>query len=539
MPFTQTPTWMLLMPSVAVGLAIYSMDEMPRAAQAFAITPVATPSAVEEPADFYTSAPLEPVVASPAPPAATTTDKAWTPRLFGPQPTRLSRAFEGPYAEVAFSSASRRRVAKKAGTVKKQAPGALAKFEPRRGVYLGAAVDAAAANGDPQVLGGLMRDWNQRSGRKHALQLAFVQFPSETGQFPSFDADPRGWLAPRAFCEAADENGAAAILTLEPFQKPEQFSRGWQPGSKAYEATKNFAQGVGAWRKPVFIRWAHEMNGSWYPWSEWNDKNENMRRDPGEETGFTPADYRASYRNVAAMFRRYAPNAALVWCPNSGLLGGARRDVFKPFYPGDDVVDWVGLDIYERGWTGPNVGAKLWGGQFAHNLTHDMMDDESTKANESINFYKTYAQGKRKPLMLAETSATLSFRTDLDKDTRGAMNNDWKAAYWNPNEYGWMHGVYGTSTWSQNSGQGLLHPIDTRFPQLKAIVWFQLAKQEWIPVERTRNGRKTYQWFRDAYTDYRIGGGVEKGAASMYESAEIELYRELTGGKYFLPRIGS
>jgi hypothetical protein len=413
-------------------------------------------------------------------------------------------------------------------------------YEPAQGAYLGVAVDEASANGGPQVLAGLMRAWDKSSGRHHALQLGFVQFPSPEGIFPSFDADPRGWLSPKAFCEAADENGAAPILTLEPMQNPAQFARGWKEGTTAFEATKSLAQALGEWKKPVFVRWAHEMNGSWYPWAEWTDKNQNMQRDPGEETGFTAADYRAAYRNVAALMRQYAPNVALVWCPNSGLLGGARRDVFAPFYPGDDVVDWVGLDVYERGWSGPGPGSKLWGGQFAHNLTHDMQDDSATPANESVDFYKTYAQAKKKPLMLAETSATLSYRTDLDPATRASLNSDWKSAYWNSAEYGWMQGVYGTSTWAKAHSQKLLQPIDSRFPLLKAIVWFQVAKQEWIPVERTRNGRTDYQWFNDTYTDYRIGGGVSKSEGdkvSPQATEELDLYRGLTGSPYFLQNI--
>ena len=51
-----------------------------------------------------------------------------------------------------------------------------------------------------------------------------------------------------------------------------------------------------------------------------------LRRDPGEETGFYASDYRQAYRNVASLFRKHAPNVALVWCPNSGLLGGERRE---------------------------------------------------------------------------------------------------------------------------------------------------------------------------------------------------------------------
>ena len=530
----RTPTWLLLLPSVAVAPAIYQIEEPPSRAAPLAEA-ASRPSratrgqsSLDRDIAAIAGFDSEPISAQPSQPTAQSAKP--------PQPTKR-------VAFVAAAPTAMPRATLTAGITEAEAiPAARttlgrALYEPARGAYLGVAVDAEAAKGDPQVLGGLMRDWNTRSGRQHALQLSFVQFPTPEGIFPAFDSDPRGWMAPRAFCEASDQNGAAPILTLEPMTNPQQFSRGWKAGAPAFEAAKVFAQGVGRWQKPIFIRWAHEMNGSWYPWAEWNDKNQNMTRDKGEDTGFTPADYRASYRNMAAMFRRYAPNAALVWCPNSGLLGGERRDVFKPFYPGDDVVDWVGLDVYERGWTGPQPGAHLWGGQFAHNLSNDMLDDARTKANESADFYQTYAQKKRKPMMLAETSATLSYRTDLEASARAALNNEWKSAYWNDAEYGWMQSVYGTSTWEKAHAQKLLQPIDVKFPQLKAVVWFQLAKQEWIPVERTRNGRKSYQWFNDTYTDYRIGGGVAKSAESPFADEELGLYRELTASPHFLSQI--
>ncbi len=511
MPFTRTPTWLLLLPSVAVAAVLYQMEDPSLACSSE--PPAALASRPSAPRDALDQG-IDAVAALDSDSGAN--DAGGFRRVNAALPQSIPQVV-----------AARTKVA----------ASGHAPYEPARGAYLGVAVDAASANGDPQVLAGLMRDWDKRSGRHHALQLGFVQFPSPEGLFPTFDSDPRGWLSPKAFCEAADQNGAAPILTMEPMMNPLQFARDWKEKSPAFEAAKTFAQGVGNWKKPIFIRWAHEMNGSWYPWAEWNDKNQNMQRDPGEDTGFTAANYRAAYRNVAFMFRKYAPNAALVWCPNSGLLGGARRDVFRPFYPGDDVVDWVGLDVYERGWSGPNPGAHLWGGQFAYNLSHDMMDDDKTTQNESVDFYKTYAEAKHKPLMLAETSATLSYRTDLDAATRSTLNNEWKSAYWNSAEYGWMQSVYGTTAWEKSQSQKLLQPIDTRFPQLKAIVWFQLAKQEWIPVEHTQNGRKTYQWFNDTYTDYRIGGSVAKGAESPFATEELDLYRELTASPYFLTQL--
>jgi hypothetical protein len=320
------------------------------------------------------------------------------------------------------------------------------------------------------------------------------------------------------------------MITLEP-QRPHDFALDWQPGSVAYEATRRYATAVGKWKKPLFIRFAHEMNGSWYPWGEWIDRNRNQQRDPGEDTGFTATLYRTAYRNVALMFRRYAPNVALVWCPNSGLLGGPRRDAFSPWYPGDDVVDWVGLDVYERGWNMPGPGARPWGGQFAYNITHDAADDPDTVVDESVNFYRTYAEGKKKPMMIGETGATLSYRSDLPEAARAVLNNDWKTGYFNANEYGWMQAVYGTTAFK---AQPLLSPLDTTFPQIKAIVWFQIAKTEDIPV---RGPDGNVRWFDSGYADYRIGGGVEKGGATPFANAELSLYRQLVSDPYFLSSL--
>lgn len=407
------------------------------------------------------------------------------------------------------------------------------RYEPARGVYLGAALDTSkVTSGDlPVQLATDIRTFESTMGKKHALYLHFLQFPNSQGQFGTWDRDANGWISASQFAQATDMTGSTPIFTLEPMQ-PRTFLD-WKPGSPAYEATKAFAMGAGKWGKPLFIRFAHEMNGSWYPWAEWIDLNRNMTRDPGEDTGFTADSYRTAYRNFASMFRKYAPNASLIWCPNSGLLGGQKRDVFRPWYPGDDVVDWVGLDVYERGWTMPMPGAHLWGGQFAHNLTHDMTDDTSTPANESVNFYLVYSDWKRKPMMICETAATLSYRSDLSVDDRAKMTRDWKMGYWNKGEYGWLQSVYGTSDYT---AQPLLSPIDKDFPMIKAIVWFDIAKREYIPAQKPD---MSYVWFENEWADYRIGGGVEEGKPSPYGQQEIDMYKSLTKSPYFLSRVKS
>ncbi|GGS00112.1 hypothetical protein GCM10010169_51050 [Micromonospora fulviviridis] len=95
---------------------------------------------------------------------------------------------------------------------------------------------------------------------------------------------------------------------------------------------RSWAEGIKSLGYPVAIRFAHEMNGDWYPWSEASNGNR-------------PGEYVSAWRHVRETFRAAgATNVTWVWSPN------ARWDDSMPklsrFYPGDDYVDWVGLSGY-------------------------------------------------------------------------------------------------------------------------------------------------------------------------------------------------
>ena len=82
----------------------------------------------------------------------------------------------------------------------------------------------------------------------------------------------------------------------------------------------------------VWLRWGHEMDlPGLYPWSV-DD----------------PALYRAAFRRVVTVFREEgATNARFVWSP-AGDTGGTPS---AAYYPGDDVVDLVGLTVLgDAGW---------------------------------------------------------------------------------------------------------------------------------------------------------------------------------------------
>ncbi|MBN2189929.1 MAG: hypothetical protein JW728_01795 [Candidatus Aureabacteria bacterium] len=435
---------------------------------------------------------------------------------------------------------------------------ALSKYEPESGCYVGAVLDWAEISQNKDAVDSAdafskgIKSFKSAYGQKHILFEQFIFFPHGAdwqkkelkGQYPRWDFDPAGWATAKDFCRAVIDCGGIPVLTLEPYVF-EDFYINWEKGNPAYDNTEEFAAACGKMEHPVFIRFAHEMNGSWYPWCTWMDKNKNTVYDKGEETGHTPENYRTAFRNVSEMFKKYAPNAAVIWCPNHGWLGSERKDNYTGFYPGDEYVDWVGLDFYERGWTFPCMDSKIWGGLFTYGLTHDSLDDTSTSENESVNFYKIYCEEKQKPLMICETGATLTYRDDLAGEQRKDLSHRWKGGKWNPAEYGWIMGVYGTSQIKSNKHN---YNIDTAFPKLKAIIWFNQAKREDVPVEINKfmEGEfsdavgyesKKIKWFDNGWCDYRIGNNSidesTKHDVKYSSEDEIKLYRELTDAEYF------
>ena len=93
---------------------------------------------------------------------------------------------------------------------------------------------------------------------------------------------------------------------------------------------RRWAEAARAWSHPFFLRFNWEMNGNWYPWGLGVNGNQ-------------PGDYIAAWQHVHRIFTDIgATNATWVWCP----FVGPRPT--RPFYPGDEYVDWTCLDGYNR-----------------------------------------------------------------------------------------------------------------------------------------------------------------------------------------------
>ncbi len=199
------------------------------------------------------------------------------------------------------------------------------------------------------------------------------------------------------------------------------------------EYLQRWAEGVRDFGKPIFIRWSHEMNGDWYPWS--GTKNGGGIKDgfgdPSMADG--PERYVAAFRHIHDLFDEAgADNVLWVWCPNAPFESmqssyGSTWNAAANYYPGDEYVDWLCFDGY-------NWGTSAFGQQFNSVWTEfDRIFAESYRQLNQIN--------PDKPIIIGEFAST--------------EDGGDKAA------------------WITNA----LSHIENDYPQIRAIIWFHINKE--------------------------------------------------------------
>lgn len=183
----------------------------------------------------------------------------------------------------------------------------------------------------------------------------------------------------------------------------------------------DWIKGVQEFGDPIFIRLSHEMDGDWYPYSE------GYKKDP---TRNTAADFVAYWRYTVDRFRKAGvKNVAWVWCVNGDRSGG--KD-WPDYYPGDEYVDWLGIDLYSS--RNPKPIMK--------------------------QFLDLYGKTK-KPIMIPEGGT-------------------------GPEQTRWNKQYGGDAAWVKE-----MFDVIEATPQIKAICWFQHGK-EW-DIERDAGQLAEYQ----------------------------------------------
>jgi hypothetical protein len=298
---------------------------------------------------------------------------------------------------------------------------------------------------------GVNLDWEHQSVAQYRDQLTHP--PAAATQFSDlpYDAQHWDWIASAAI--QARSTNSVLLLTLEPND------------GLAAVTDEVIARLVTDLRTlndegtPVVLRYAHEMNGTWYAWSQ------------------QPDAYIASFRKVAAAVHQGAPGTAMMWAPNYGggypFTGGAylakpgtkdfavldtnhdgkltmADDPYLPYYPGDGAVDWVGMSVYHWGNKHPwGANAVPEPGKFTAMLTgtyNGSVGDETAVPD----FYAFYAEQHQHPMAVTETAAFYA-------PARGGDELAIKQAWWQ---------------------QVFAADIPQRFPQLKMINWFEWNKHE-------------------------------------------------------------
>ena len=159
------------------------------------------------------------------------------------------------------------------------------------------------------------------------------------------------------------------------------------------------ATGAKALGKPFFLDFAAEMNGD----EAWSGNDAKL--------------YVAAYKHIHDLFTAAgARNVVWAWCPNVTDTNGSNKTTLE-YYPGDDYVDWTGVDGYN------------WGG-----------GDWQTFKQVFKDIYPLLAS-KKKPILIGEMSSS---------ETGGD-----KAA--------WI--------------AGMIPSLKTDYPLIKGVVWFDVNKE--------------------------------------------------------------
>ncbi len=95
-----------------------------------------------------------------------------------------------------------------------------------------------------------------------------------------------------------------------------------------------WATSAKAFNHPIALRFGHEMNGNWYPWSD-------------GRFGNAPGDFVDAWRHIHDLFTAAgADNVIWVWSINR--IDNLPDKTIDRVYPGDQYVDWVGMSGYLR-----------------------------------------------------------------------------------------------------------------------------------------------------------------------------------------------
>ncbi|KAI8809677.1 glycoside hydrolase superfamily [Cladochytrium replicatum] len=216
---------------------------------------------------------------------------------------------------------------------------------------------------------------------------------------------------------------------------------------------------------PILLRFAHEMNGNWGPY------------------GQRPVAFKAAWQALTKAVRLRTNMTAMVWGPNPGSgypygvsatqpVPAVASDEFRaldtnndgkldenddpygPFWPGEEYVDWVGMSMYNYGYSAATrnyvtIPANYIQTQLSGPWT-------GTTGAPFQDFYNRFVNQFAKPFIITESGSPYVVVPGANTATADEITQ--KRAWWRQ-----------MITFLQDP---------TYYPNLKAVVHFEEAKNE-------------------------------------------------------------
>ncbi|MCO6478164.1 MAG: hypothetical protein J5I94_16150 [Phaeodactylibacter sp.] len=210
---------------------------------------------------------------------------------------------------------------------------------PEEGAWEGCVVGMYPENGNELLPGGDLHEVDDFEAIIGHEVGSVVWFPTWDDEFPT------------EACRQLHNRGIIPHLTWELFWPSVGPNNTRQTGPNGYEGFNDvlagkyddyidrFARDAKAFDQRVLIRFLHEFNGNWYVWS--GNKN-------GQANG-GPEKVVAVWKYVVDRFKKIgANNVKWLWVPHgpSTDLSTEPWNNVSNYWPGDEYVDWIGLDGY-------------------------------------------------------------------------------------------------------------------------------------------------------------------------------------------------
>lgn len=263
---------------------------------------------------------------------------------------------------------------------------------------------------------------------------------------------------PTAACNQLIKNNYIPHLTWELFF-PDSVDYNTMPISEPYQLMdqvlngnydnyiEQFAKEAKKLQSTIYIRFLHEFNGNWYLWSG----NKNGGLNGGSQKVVDVWKY------VVDKFKAIqADNVKWVWNPHGPSIDTATDDwnAIENYWPGDDYVDWIGMDAYN--WYPQDP----WGGKRPYRDFDNCFRE----------LYDKCIRIADKPIMIAEFGSPEFNYQNTDKAT-------------------WILDAF--------------NKIKNEYPKIKLVLWFHINKElDW----RINSSGKALEAYQKAIADpYFIG----------------------------------